>query len=520
MFVCVCACVRASGRWAAAFRRGQNCSREQYIAGEPTFDETYGVYTSNSICEDTSLCQVGEFEDLPPTTTTDRICGAVTACDDNSFEVAHPTATSDRVCQSCDAKCEPGYYTPWHLVLEEEVAPGIPAPPLRCPAKDAVQSVECFRCPGNVMDLVLLVDLGMPVSKWSVYREFVAGLTSRVDFSDTRPIVGSAGGSGATELGPRVAVLAFNGHGEVAETVRLADRASRNRTAVLEAIESLRTDAGHHGALNGIIPALRFALEHVVDNARAGLSVDRNIDGNGGYAPATRVETALVLISDQRPPDEVRLDQAKVTGAEAPSCRDPLELQSELSRRSSAKPFHQRAELLDVPINGRDALDVGDTTLYVLDMGGHQELINLGGRASSPPLPEVPLSQVQICLNSQMGCGDCIDSQLELHVNLLGDYCQSGFSGGVPRTDPWRFQKDIYFKKQHGTGRQGGKCTCPSGKTYFVGDNGDSCGSLDCVGGASGTCSEDGIPWSAEGMAVKCGRAFITLDFRRSTCLE
>lgn len=39
-----------------------------------------------------------------------------------------------------------------------------------------------------------------------------------------------------------------------------------------------------------------------------------------------------------------------------------------------------------------------------------------------------------------------------------------------------------------GAGRWGGKCTCPDGQTYWVGDNWDSCESLACVNGTPGEC--------------------------------
>jgi len=42
-----------------------------------------------------------------------------------------------------------------------------------------------------------------------------------------------------------------------------------------------------------------------------------------------------------------------------------------------------------------------------------------------------------------------------------------------------------------GVGGWGGLCTCPDGGVYRVGDNGDSCGSLACHGGISGTCHKD-----------------------------
>jgi hypothetical protein len=45
-----------------------------------------------------------------------------------------------------------------------------------------------------------------------------------------------------------------------------------------------------------------------------------------------------------------------------------------------------------------------------------------------------------------------------------------------------------------GIGQSGGICECPSGQRFEVGDNGDGCGSLACVGGtAVSNCSDTGI---------------------------
>ncbi|KAG7354540.1 FAD linked oxidase-like protein [Nitzschia inconspicua] len=51
-------------------------------------------------------------------------------------------------------------------------------------------------------------------------------------------------------------------------------------------------------------------------------------------------------------------------------------------------------------------------------------------------------------------------------------------------------------------GDWGGTCTCPNGSVYWVGDNGDACASLACVGGVSGTCSEANA--GGEGYRVVC----------------
>lgn len=56
-----------------------------------------------------------------------------------------------------------------------------------------------------------------------------------------------------------------------------------------------------------------------------------------------------------------------------------------------------------------------------------------------------------------------------------------------------------------GVGTWGGTCACPDGQIYQVGDNGDACGSLACVGGLAGICT----PWNpgGEGIRVTCGSA-------------
>ena len=53
----------------------------------------------------------------------------------------------------------------------------------------------------------------------------------------------------------------------------------------------------------------------------------------------------------------------------------------------------------------------------------------------------------------------------------------------------------------------GGLCTCPDGQEYWVGDYGDRCGSLACVGGTSGPCNQELGDW-----AGPCPRCTQDLD--------
>merc|ERR1712216_317429 len=55
--------------------------------------------------------------------------------------------------------------------------------------------------------------------------------------------------------------------------------------------------------------------------------------------------------------------------------------------------------------------------------------------------------------------------------------------------DFWNYNPYINtYKTVEGIGGWGGKCTCPNGEVYEVGDNNNACGSLACIGGTSGSC--------------------------------
>ena len=61
------------------------------------------------------------------------------------------------------------------------------------------------------------------------------------------------------------------------------------------------------------------------------------------------------------------------------------------------------------------------------------------------------------------------------------------------------------FGAADGVGGWGGWCTCPDGQRYNVGDNGDSCGSLACEGGAAGPCDKF-VDASRTGKKATCAR--------------
>jgi len=72
---------------------------------------------------------------------------------------------------------------------------------------------------------------------------------------------------------------------------------------------------------------------------------------------------------------------------------------------------------------------------------------------------------------------------------------------------PWAYQyyPNVVTENDGSLGGWGGSCTCPNGVVYQVADNGDSCGSLACNGGTSGTCNKWDGPWTRRG--VKCASA-------------
>ena len=65
------------------------------------------------------------------------------------------------------------------------------------------------------------------------------------------------------------------------------------------------------------------------------------------------------------------------------------------------------------------------------------------------------------------------------------------------------FVVNVLEENADGVGGWGGECRCPDGQTYHVGDNGDSCGSLACVGGEMINCNKNDGAWSKR--KVICG---------------
>lgn len=64
-------------------------------------------------------------------------------------------------------------------------------------------------------------------------------------------------------------------------------------------------------------------------------------------------------------------------------------------------------------------------------------------------------------------------------------------------------EQDRYYQFVPGVGGHGGKCLCPNSQHSFnAGDNSDSCQSLSCQGGRSGSCS--GQNPGGSGKAVYC----------------
>ena len=68
--------------------------------------------------------------------------------------------------------------------------------------------------------------------------------------------------------------------------------------------------------------------------------------------------------------------------------------------------------------------------------------------------------------------------------------------GPVEFPDAQRSPKNVVEEFAPGIGGWGGRCTCPNGETYEVGDLIDYCGSLACTGGTAGPCNRHDGPWS------------------------
>eukprot|EP00967_Tisochrysis_lutea_P120295 scaffold197102_cov26-Tisochrysis_lutea.AAC.1 len=60
-----------------------------------------------------------------------------------------------------------------------------------------------------------------------------------------------------------------------------------------------------------------------------------------------------------------------------------------------------------------------------------------------------------------------------------------------PLPPPPAYADGVINKVEHnvaGVGTWGGTCICPNGEVFQVGDNGDGCASIACIGGISGEC--------------------------------
>lgn len=78
--------------------------------------------------------------------------------------------------------------------------------------------------------------------------------------------------------------------------------------------------------------------------------------------------------------------------------------------------------------------------------------------------------------------------------------------------------KGNVFQTNAGTGGWGGSCTCPDGQVYQVGDNGNACGSLACIGGTPGQCKRHHGTWSRN--KVTCGSTAATTAPREGSVTQ
>jgi hypothetical protein len=119
-------------------------------------------------------------------------------------------------------------------------------------------------------------------------------------------------------------------------------------------------------------------------------------------------------------------------------------------------------------------------------------------------------------VNGFGGMCTCPDGQ-SYEVGAIGDCaslaCEGGFPGACEREEKVERQgmkvtcaRGNYYRRDANTGVYGGECTCPDGKKYLVGDNGDDCATLACEGGTwdSGACMPRSTDWERVNMKVTC----------------
>lgn len=193
-------------------------------------------------------------------------------------------------------------------------------------------------------------------------------------------------------------------------------------------------------------------------------------------------------------------------------------LKDQLNTPGPVQAVYQQGQVIDVAFNIQ-ANHGGKYSYRLCTDGSDQEACFKSGQlkfSDGETWKDVRDGTVtyQVRLPADVACDRCTLSgrwDAGKDENQVWVYCAdikiegSGSSNPAPTPAPDSSSGNKIIENAPGVGGWGGSCTCPDGQVYQVGDNGDACGSLACVGGTPGTCNQNEGAWSNR--QVNCAKA-------------
>ena len=162
---------------------------------------------------------------------------------------------------------------------------------------------------------------------------------------------------------------------------------------------------------------IKQALGHVDDDRARKLS-EHSTDSYPNQVD-TQVETMMVLITDKSIiENELGTSTTKSCNALAGTTAKVEVAQKENEARSWSRPFYELPGLDAVNINGRDN-SRGKTSLFVFELGGHSDTVNIGGVPGTRALKRATATEAEVCQVPVEGPPD-------IGVNSCSYYLQHG----------------------------------------------------------------------------------------------
>ena len=384
-----------------------------------------------------------EYEVSPGTNTTDRRCAHVSAlCSRSQFQQpGTPNAKEDRDCTGCQRECLPrlrggtprSRYHPSHLG-------GFVATECKQKAEDGAvlySELECLECPLQQQDVVFLLDFGTSMrTSVAQAKAFMDAVVARMSFRSKAQKVA---------LG-RVGITTFGDDNVQSQILKLTDNSSELLDTVRATIKALPGTAFDNLSQGKYTTELKVqiekVLEGVVDNRRANTVNGKNVHNhswdyqNQGFR---QVETVVILLTDksflkvqsigttatdtelgmtcteldgQGAKEKARLSAKMVAAANtAERFTRPFYEWVELNAKRAANGVAKTTTTATRKRQARAATTtvtttttttvasgkLGKTSLHVIQLGGHADTVNIGGKPSNTPTKARSYSAKDLC---------------------------------------------------------------------------------------------------------------------------